>query len=148
MVRKKPIRHTVRAHKREGKPVKSFERGFGVRTSKQKRIVRSAKAQDRLRVLARDLDTRLWGIDTEYCHGVKGLISFSPGISRGRIGPDLDFEGTLDELLEQTKPGGKIYKYLKANDYQTKVTMIESTNLDPKEDRYLDLFGKVRKIEV
>jgi len=110
--------------------------------------VGNVRGEDRLSALAKDMETtRLWGIDTEYCHGEEGLISFSPGSSRGRIGPDMDYEGTLDELLDQIKPGGEIYDFLKSNDYQTKITMIESSDLSSQEDRYLDLFGKVHNIE-
>lgn len=147
--RKPPVKHQVSGYsRRNGTRVGTHERGSGVRASRRRRLVGGIKAVDRLRALAEDMETtRLWGIDTEYCHGVKGLICFSPGVRRGRIGPDLDFEGTLDELLEQTKPGGKIYRYLKVNDYQTKITEIESTDLDSEEDRYLDLFGKVYNIE-
>lgn len=37
--RKPPIRHTVRSHKRGGKPVKSFERGKGQKPQRSRRIV-------------------------------------------------------------------------------------------------------------
>lgn len=38
-MRKSPIRHKVRAHKREGKSIKSFMRGRGEKTTTTKRIV-------------------------------------------------------------------------------------------------------------
>lgn len=43
MTRKTPIRHKVRSHKREGKPVKSFERGKGVHPRRSPRVVRQQR---------------------------------------------------------------------------------------------------------
>ncbi len=37
--RKSPVRHRVRAHKREGKPVKSFERGSRQKPQRSRKIV-------------------------------------------------------------------------------------------------------------
>ena len=42
-MRRTPIRHTVRRHKRMGKWVDSFERGHGVRTQRKSRVVRSTQ---------------------------------------------------------------------------------------------------------
>jgi len=149
MKRETPVRHNVSGYtRRDGTRVGTYSRGKGTKPTRKKRVVGHIKAVDRLDSLAGDVEiARLWGIDTEYCHGIEGLISFSPGISGGRIGPDLDFEGTLVELLEATKPGGKIHRFLKVNDYQTKITSIETINLDSAEERYLDLYSKVHNIE-
>lgn len=44
--RKKPIRHKVRSHKREGKPVKSFERGSGSPRRRSSKTVGRVKSKN------------------------------------------------------------------------------------------------------
>lgn len=43
--RKSPVQHTVKQHKRDGKTIKSFERGKGKRISKKKRVVGGGRSQ-------------------------------------------------------------------------------------------------------
>lgn len=39
MTRKSPVRHRVRKHTRQGKPIKSFERGSGKKSQRSRRVV-------------------------------------------------------------------------------------------------------------
>lgn len=80
MPRKKPIRHTVRSHRREGKSVKSFERGSGVKQRKivKSRVVGSEKMksippEQRVNTLAGELQrAREKGVEMRFCyHGTR-----------------------------------------------------------------------------
>lgn len=138
-------RHQVREHKRGKDSVRSYTRGSGVGTTRRSRVVSSS---NRLSMLKGELYGKEWGIDTEYCHGGEGMISFAPLWSGRGIGPDMAYTGTLAELMAQTKPGGKIYNYLKANGYTTKIDTLEASSLEPEDKEYLTEYGIVHKLEV
>ncbi len=151
--RKTPIHHRVKSHKREGKPVRSYERGSGSRARRSRRMVAS-NVQVRLKtILKGDCPIKWWGIDTEYAHGVKGSISI--GLmdvgGPGRIGPDLDLQGDVEDLVNGiTKPSGEVREYLTINDYVTKIDSIDVPGVDLTRDekRYLILWAKSKGVDL
>lgn len=75
MVRRSPIRHKVRNHTRNGRPVNSYQRGSGVR-SRKRTVVRGSKlVQLEFPVTAEVIDSRVYARDYDYDEGVSRPVS-------------------------------------------------------------------------
>lgn len=151
MPRKTPIQHDVRSHTREGKPVRGYTRGSGIRIRRRRRVIEVESEANQLAKLAEELPVRQWAVDTEYTSGESGWLGISPFVRGGysRIGPDLIVAGSLSELFDQIYDG-KIGDYLEINDYSREIKQIEVTGsgLTQDEREYLKLYQKVTGTDV
>ncbi len=82
MTRKSPVRHKVRSHKREGKPVRSFERGKGTRPRLRKivgemRIARSRITEPKKEFKKFHINFREWDASRKSEHPMKTPLDFN-----------------------------------------------------------------------
>ncbi len=105
--RKTPIRHKVRAHKREGKPVRSFERGRGTR-ARQRKVVKSHVIEPKKKYKKFHINFREWDAGQKSNYPMKTPLDFN-------FFPK-ELSGIILDKVVYTTPYEEEYKEVRALD--------------------------------
>ncbi len=125
MPRKTPIRHKVRPHTRQGKPVRSFERGRGTRTRKRK-VVKSHVIGPEKEYKEIPITFRKWDVSQKSNYPMRTPLDFN--FFPKELSGDL-----LDKIVYSTPYEEEYREYRIADTKDEQITFKVPTGWEPTE---------------